>query len=357
LKILYDHQIFSMQRYGGISRYFAALHARISSRIVVAYSENEYIKHITLLMNTALGRWLFSGHFKRMYRWNRRFVQWHIKLGGYDVFHPTYYDPSFLVHNKKPFVLTVHDMAHETYPDIFWDSAEVMDGKRQLIAGASAVIAISEYTCKDIIRFFPQAASKVSVVYHGYTFDEQLASTPVAAPDRYLLFVGERDNYKNFLPMVTAIAPLLQEDNNLHLVCTGAHPFSAEEQQVLSDLKISPQCIQLNATDAEMKYLYSHALLFVFPSLHEGFGFPVLEAFANNCPVACSNNTALPEVAGDAAIYFDPLNADDMRASISQLLNNTGLQEKLKIKGRQRLALFTIDRCVENTVKVYQSVL
>ena len=102
LKILFDHQTFTVQRYGGLSRYFADLHTGlnklpgVNSKIATLYSENEYIKGLALPLNKALGKKLFAGHFGRTYRWNRRYIMLKIRLGNFDVLHPTYYDPYFL---------------------------------------------------------------------------------------------------------------------------------------------------------------------------------------------------------------------------------------------------------------------
>lgn len=363
MKILFDHQMFSLQKYGGTSRYFAGLNKGINeligytSKIAVLYSENEYLKDQQPVLNNVLGHKLFSGKPDLIYKWNKKFSKRYIKFGNYDLLHPTYFDTYFIKHNKKPLVITVHDMIYERHPDLFPDSAHIIIHKKQVIGAANAIIAISEHTKQEIIKFYPEVEDRISVVHHGYTLSTVLAQADLALPAKYILFVGERWHYKNFTGFVNSISSLLKRDPTLNLVCAGGGKYSEEESKGFSDIGIADQCIQLNATDAQLKYLYSNARLFVFPSLHEGFGLPLLEAFANDCPVVCSNNTALPEVAGDAAIYFDPLNAESMKGAVELVINNTQLQEELKIKGRQRLTLFAFDQCVQNTLKVYQSVL
>src|SRR4051812_43974399 len=131
MRILYDHQTFSTQRYGGISRYFFNLNKGlnaipgVSSSIATLYSENEYIKDSSIPLNNGLGRKLFTGHNNRIYRWNRRYSSYKIRQGNFDIFHPTYYDPYFIGDLKKPFVLTVHDMIHELMADQFTDNNDV----------------------------------------------------------------------------------------------------------------------------------------------------------------------------------------------------------------------------------------
>jgi glycosyltransferase involved in cell wall biosynthesis len=355
--------MFSLQKYGGISRYFAGLNKGINtligytSKIAVLYSENEYLKDQQPVLNNVLGHKLFSGKPDLIYKWNKKFSKKYIKFGNYDILHPTYFDTYFIKHNKRPLVITVHDMIYEHQPDLFPDSTHIILYKKEAIKAATAIIAISEHTKQEIINFYPEIKDRISVVHHGYTLDTTTEQVSLTLPAKYILFVGERWHYKNFTDFVRSISALLQLDPVLNLVCAGGEKYSEEELNIFLDLGITEQCIQLNATDAQLKYLYSNARLFVFPSLHEGFGLPLLEAFANDCPVVCSNNTALPEVAGEAAIYFDPLNAVSMKTAVELVLNDTQLQEELKLKGRQRLALFTFDRCVQNTLKVYQSVL
>jgi glycosyltransferase involved in cell wall biosynthesis len=362
LKILFDHQKFSLQRYGGISRYFSGLNdglnqqPGVSSRICVLYSENEYVKGYSFPFNNALGHRLFRHHRNRTIRWNTRYCRLKIKTGGFDIFHPTYYDTYFLDVLKKPLVITVHDMIHELFPELFPDAGHVIAQKKQLIEQANAIIAISHYTKADILKFFPHVISKISVVHHGY-MQADTAPAKLNLPARYLLFVGERWHYKNFKFFAQAVAPLFKADEGLQLICAGGGPFSNDEQLHLQQLGIGQKCRQISASEAELKHLYQHALMFVFPSLQEGFGLPLLEAFGNNCPVVCSSTTSLPEVAGDAAVYFNPNDELSIVAAVSSVLYGETLRQSLVRAGEQRLKQFTLKKCITNTLEVYSSVL
>ncbi|WP_345954534.1 glycosyltransferase family 1 protein [Mucilaginibacter sp. PAMB04168] len=366
MKVLFDHQIFSLQKYGGISRYFANLHRGLQSAghqsaITALYAENEYVKHDAFLLNNNLGESLWKGKLNKYYKWNRRFSRWSFKTRAFDVFHPTYYDPYFIKYLKKPCVVTVHDMVHELYPEYFPDATEVIARKKLVMERADALIAISEFTKSDIIKVYPQLANKIHVVYHGYLAPDgstdNLIKENVTLPQNYLLFVGERWHYKNFPLFVKGISPLLQANPQLKLVCAGGKAFTNAELQLFHQQRIGTQCQQMDVTDMLLQQLYRQAKLFAFPSLHEGFGLPLLEAFANQCPVICSNSSCLPEIAGNAAIYFDPLQPADIEQAAAQVLGDENLQQQLKQRGNERLALFTFDACVQNTIKVYQSVL
>jgi glycosyltransferase involved in cell wall biosynthesis len=364
MKVLFDHQIFSMQKYGGISRYFAGLHQGVNalpgnqSRISVLYSENEYIKNEAIPFNNNLGAKLFSTHYNRKYRWNRRYSAYYLRRNNFDVFHPTFYDDYFLPYLKKPLVLTVHDMIHELHTELFDNTAhEIIRQKKALIDKADAIISISAHTKSDIVKLYPHVAAKISVVHHGFVLNNSTHNPIPDLPHDYILFVGDRWHYKNFSLFVTAISGLLRSNKSLKLICTGGGAFTPAENELLASLHIQDQCMQMGVTDAGLAQLYRQAKVFVFPSLQEGFGLPLLEAFANHCPVVCSNITSLPEVAGDAAIYFNPTEPDSIVQAVTQVLHGPALQQELKNKGQQRLALFSFDACVKNTLNVYQSVL
>jgi glycosyltransferase involved in cell wall biosynthesis len=361
MKILYDHQIFSLQKYGGISRYFANLIKGVNGSgkgygyITSLFSDNEYILNEPLALKNPVGVKLFKNKPKRMYNWNRRFSRWSLRLRNFDVFHPTYFDPYFIKYLRKPCVITVHDMFHELYPQYFADAEEVILRKRSVMERANLIIAISEFTRKDIIKVYPHMKDKIRVVHHGYLKLTDQADTNDTLPGKYILFVGERWHYKNFPLFLEGISTLLQNNTNLQLICAGGKAFTKEELALFAQYKITGQCQQMDATDKILQQLYSQASLFVFPSLHEGFGLPLLEAFANQCPVICSDSSCLPEIAGSAALYFDPTKPEAILQMATRVLQDKELREELKKKGIERLKLFTFDACVQNTLQVYKS--
>jgi glycosyltransferase involved in cell wall biosynthesis len=163
-------------------------------------------------------------------------------------------------------------------------------------------------------------------------------------------------SYKNFPLFAEAIAPLLNQDKTLKLVCAGGGGFNADEENLLAKLNITTQCRQTNATDAELKQLYAQAQVFVFPSLIEGFGIPLLEAFSAGCPVAASNNTCFPEIGGDAIAYFDPTDKESIYNSIQSILSDNTTRYNFIKKGYERLKLFSIEKQVRATLNVYREV-
>jgi glycosyltransferase involved in cell wall biosynthesis len=174
--------------------------------------------------------------------------------------------------------------------------------------------------------------------------------------DKYLLFVGDRAGYKNFELFIKAAAPLLLK-HNLRLICSGGGHFTGAEKNLFINVNIAARVQQVSASDADLAALYANAEAFIYPSLYEGFGLPVLEAFYNNCPVIMSNTSSLPEVGGEAAQYFDPINQQSIAAAIEEVVSNKTLQYELRTKGKQRLGLFDFDKTLKQTINVYKQVM
>ncbi len=180
--------------------------------------------------------------------------------------------------------------------------------------------------------------SKISVLYHGYT--PLNCKSEVNIHKKYILYVGGRKGYKNFIRFVEALAPILVENEGLKLLCTG-NKLSQEEKELLLNLKITQKVFQSTVNEIQLMNLYKNSILLVFPSIKEGFGFPILEAWGNECSVALSNTDPFLKIAVDAAEYFDPLNIEDIRQCIGNLLSNEGSRKRLFEMGRNRVKIFT----------------
>ena len=148
---------------------------------------------------------------------------------------------------------------------------------------------------------------------------------------------------KTSIRFIEAFSLLTQKDSKLYLICTG-NKFSQDEEDKLSKLHIKNKTLQINASDKELSELYTRASLFVFPSLYEGFGIPILEAYACHCPIAISNTSCFPEIAGDAAIYFDPYSVKDIANTIEAIIYNPQKANELIQKGIKRLELYSWEK-------------
>lgn len=367
MKVLYDHQIFTSQIYGGISRYFFELLKNIKNNdeveceLSVRYSNNNYLKELNnLSYKTFLENYSFRGKDRLLNILTKKVSKKYISKKDYDIFHPTYYDPYFLNYSgRKPFVLTIHDMIHEIYPEMFPLKDKTAERKKLLAQKATKIIAVSENTKKDIIRFFNIDANKIEVIHLGSSFNVNGNSDikiDISLPKKYILFVGDRNGYKNFELFIKAITPLLIEDDELKVICVGGRGFKEVEKEKFKRLNIANEVSQYSVNDNVLECLYRKAVAFVSPSLYEGFGIPILEAFSCGCPVMVSNASSFPEVAGDAAIYFDPTEKLSMLHSIQKVIYDNNLRIELIYKGYQRVKKFTWEKTAKKTKKLYSSV-
>ena len=367
MRILYDHQVFSIQKYGGASRYFYELMKRFngnihSCKVATVFSENVYYnKDFNTGLNKLLPDFHFKGKGKFMAYFNKKKSFKVIKNGDFDVFHPTYYDNYFLDKiNKKPFVVTFHDMIHEKLSNQFVSlklDTKIFDNKRRLLEQSNKIIAVSETTKKDIIEYFDVDSSKIEVIYLGNSLQNFETGHNRLVLEDYILFVGNRAIYKNFIFFVNTIAKLLISCN-LKLICAGGGNFTQDELTLFHKLKLKDRVIfKQIVNDNILANYYYHALFFCFPSLYEGFGIPVLESFACGCPALLSIGGSLPEIGGDAALYFDPTNSDSLEQAATKLINSQSLRQSLKEKGRIRLKEFSWDNTFEDHLNVYRSII
>lgn len=369
MKVLFDDQIFTLQEYGGISRYFYELIKRgveendLDVNVSLKLSNNAYLNK-----NTYPGLHSFYPH--KNIKGKFHFIKWvnqtvsnrAVKKGKFDVFHPTYYDTAFLKHLPagKPFTATFLDMIHEKLSHKDEQLAidkTIYNNKKLLLERASRVIAISESTKNDIIEIFGVDKDRIEVIYLGSSFSAEQATDKRIIDSPYILFVGNRAGYKNFHFFLKAVVPVLTDNKELKVVCAGGRQFSADEKVLIEELKLSDRVIYKDIEDKTLANFYKYAEAFVFPSLYEGFGIPVLEAFACGCPCLLSNTSSLPEVGGDAALYFDPLDADSLRTSLSTVLNNKDVRNNLVEKGLIRQQLFSWNKMYTQTIEFYKSLL
>jgi glycosyltransferase involved in cell wall biosynthesis len=366
MRILFDDQIFSMQRFGGISRYFVELIVRLNrtagvkADLPLIYSDNQHsIESRLAFINVPFRDYSLPGKFRLhelLVALTEKNVKQQLSAGKYDIFHPTYYSSEFLsrLPKGKPFVLTVYDLTHEKiFPDY---KNDVAADKRQLLEKASAVIAISEHTKKDIVEVYKIPEEKITAIHLSTSVTKDNFEKVQGLPEHYILFVGSRGGYKSFIFFVEAIMDLLLMDETLNIVCAGGGVFIDKEVQFLKEKNIESRIMQVPVNDRRLSYLYQRALMFVFPSLYEGFGIPVLEAFACGCPVILSDSSSLPEVGDEAAAYFTPGSKQSLFETIKDLLDDETKRQELVFKGKQRVKQFSWDKMAEETLRVYKSV-
>ena len=378
MKILYDYQAFDIQRSGGVSNVFSMLVDEVKKRedvsVGIASTTNLYMLAqgypseetvLAGLMNAgkvdpATGPG--SIDWKRV---NKIYSKNAIMRGDYDVFHPTHYDPYFLEFGiNKPYVVTVHDLAFERLQNYIQFNEAMcfrdFDNRRDIMADASKVVAISEATKKDIIDIYKVPENKIEVVYNAYRKlpENYEYNNPFNFP--YILYVGTRQgplNYKCFIPFFNQIVPFMKEHKDFKLICTG-QKFTKFELDMFRQYGLEDRVENHYLNEDGLNNLYHHAFCFVFPSEFEGFGLPILEAYKNDCPALLNNIPVFREVAGDDGLYFDITDGKSLNANLEGLfsLSDDGRKDIIW-KQRHRLPLFTADKMAEGYINVYKSVL
>lgn len=363
MKILYDHQIFTYQAYGGISRYFYNLSVELSKlqdlRVSICSPVyiNEYLKvkppiflqgkPVTYIPKTAKIRNLICNFLG----------EGHVKNFNPDILHETYYSRSNSPDFLGPRVITIYDMIHELYPCLFSAKDKSSLLKKESINRADAVICISENTKRDLLKIFHVSEKKVNVVPLGFQQLEEARGSDRLLEGDYVLFVGNRAGYKNFSGLLKAfsLSPFLTK--NLKILCFGGGALTVQEKNLITQLGLIGSVIVASGDDSELARAYLDASAFVYPSLYEGFGIPPLEAMSLDCPVICSRSSSIPEVVGDAGEYFDPEKPEEIANAIERVICSSEHREKLVMNGRSQHSLFSWEKCAKDTLEIYKKLI
>jgi glycosyltransferase involved in cell wall biosynthesis len=284
-----------------------------------------------------------------------------------EIFHAT--EHLLLPLRSAPTVLTVHDLIFRHLPTHHkplnrWYLNLTMP---LYCRRANHIISVSEHTKRDLIAAYGLVPSKVTVVREAASSHFCPQSSEVIAsvrsryglPERYLLFVGTVEPRKNLGRLLSAFESAHAEGLADGLVIVGQRGwlyddfFAQLEKSPVRDRVILPGYVD----DRDLPALYAGARVFAFPSVYEGFGLPVLEAMACGVPVAASNASSIPEIGGDAAMYFDPLDVRSMSDALFRLLRDSELQGELRSQGLARAASFSWERAAMETRAVYDAVL
>jgi glycosyltransferase involved in cell wall biosynthesis len=365
LNVLYDHQIFQAQRFGGISRYFYELISRTleTPGLDVSLFMGLHINEYGLERHGDRARRFFGfkrPEIRRTHRIfdlaNRALLLPFARSARSGIYHPTYYADVALPGFSGARVLTVHDMIHELHSSHFSASDPTSRRKRQAVAKADRIIAVSHSTKNDLVKVFGTDPAKIEVIHLA----NSLQLVPRAQPVRekpYFLFVAGRSGYKNFDTLLCALVKARELRADFELVCFGGGRFSAAEHQRISELKLAGRVHQCSGPDQLLADLYRHATALVYPSLYEGFGLPPLEAMHYGCPVICGNTSSIPEVVGDAGVYFDVHDSDSagrLARKLEEVASHSTERARLTTLGREQVRKFSWEACARSTVSLYQ---
>ncbi len=364
MKILIDDEIFIRQRFGGVSRIFIELikaatnFPNIDLQFANNYSENEYLQQAKL---SKLRPFLKELNFPLKGKLTRLIVgglsHTHtnelLKKGDIEIFHPSFYSDYFFesLPKQTKLVFTLHDLTHEKNSDL------LSKVKERNLKRADHIIVVSAQTKEEMEHYYPFTKSKsVSIIHLAQNLPVQSQIVP-HLPANYLLFVGERGAYKNFEVVLAAYKILVQKEPSLYLVCCGGQNFSKTEKLKFKGANIANKVLHYKLNDAQLKYVYEKALVFIYPSLSEGFGIPILEAMSCQTPTLLSNIPVFREVAEKAALFFEPHKAQELAQQIETIRANLLVQTELKELARQRIKLFSWEKHIAKTYHVYNSLL
>jgi len=364
MKIVYDHQIFSLQNTGGASRYYYELLRYLSTvpevqtEVFVGFSGLVYPLQNLPPLNTNVKR--FPGVLPPgtpRYAINELMGNLVAILNRTsDIYHSTHCRFMPFVRARR-LLVTHQDCTYERYP-IFSHTKTVLSARKKVFKQADAIICISEATRKDLLDFYNVDPAKTRVIHLGVT---DLPRSQVAARElralmrrQYLLYVGRRAYHKNFIAFLRAFRDVqLHED--FDLLTLGGGDFNQEEAALVRALGLADSVVSVPiASDSLLAEAYAAARVFVYPSLWEGFGIPPLEAMRAGCPVVACRAGAIPEVCLDAAFYFEPDDKTSLNAILLRATNDEEARKRAIDRGREIAAKYPWEKCGAQTLAFYR---
>ncbi len=366
-RIKYDFQIFLIQKYGGISKYFYYLSKHITkknltSEIIAPIHINGYLKNKN---KKYFGFYLAleSNIIKRSFWILNTIVDFLVSiLSFYSINHKTFYSIYSDSHSSKKTknITTIHDMNYELFPKYF-KNANIISIKKKIACNKSdSIIAVSNSTKKDLIKLFKIIPEKINVIHHG--IDHQIFNKNnkknkiVEGLEPYILYVGNRHLYKNFDTLLKAYVRNEQLKKQYNIVLFGGEKLSTDEKQFIKKNEIESKIFLFEGSDYLLSSFYNSASVLVYTSIYEGFGMPILEAMACGCPVIAGNNSSIPEVSENACLLIDQIEREDiLENEMHKLLSNNDLLLEYSKRGIKQASKFTWEKCATEHLNVYKS--
>jgi glycosyltransferase involved in cell wall biosynthesis len=294
--------------------------------------------------------------------WSQIFLPIHLYLyRDIDVFFATaHYVPRFC---PIPQVVTIHDLSFLLYPEEFRkkDLYQLTRWTAYSLQKASHIIAVSKTTKKDLINWYQIPEERISMIYNGFDAEKEQSESDIThlhlKRQQYLLYLGTLQPRKNITTLIQAFTLMkdrLGETRDFKLVIagkkgwlTGGIELSAKTSKYKNDIIMTGY-----VSNATQRDLYEGAFAYVLPSRYEGFGIPVLEAMSRGCPVIASGTSSLPEIGGDAALYFPPENPQELYEELEKLIHSSTLRDQLIAKGKKRVQEFSWEQCGKETLEI-----
>lgn len=319
--------------------------------------KNIRIKAIPYTTRQVVARSLFEKWF-----WRRE-----EKKEKFDIFHSPFFHAPKLKQAKV--VLTVHDLRLCVFPKTYTFKRLIFlkYAVRQSVKRADHIISISDFTKKELIKYYDLSSEKITTIHEAINLSDfsesnikedrlEVSVVNKLYGKKYLFSLGHIEPRKNYSSLVEAFKELNKDLEDCYLVIAGKKAQGyAQFQKAIEGLD---SIIYLDFVSHEMLlWLYKNATAFVFPSIYEGFGFPPLEAAALGTPSAVANSSCIPEICGDAAVYFNPYDIDEIRKTCREIIINDELRNSLKFKSIENLQRFSWERNAQQTINVYNSLI
>jgi glycosyltransferase involved in cell wall biosynthesis len=357
-RVFFSGDAFRSQKFGGVSRYVVELSQRLPPEgfdcdVSVAFSRSEMLWTLPNGRGWALPAVLqIPGSSRLAHRAGGLVEQRMIRRYPQStIVHQTYYGTDRKW--KNPTVVTVYDMIHELFPSYFHPNDPTSRRKHRTVLAADHVIAISECTKLDLIRLFQVPPDKITVIPLSHSnrvgdYSPQLGDKP----DPYILYVGQRDGYKNFSGLIRCLAQL---PPNFTVLAFGGGTPTQSELGFLAQLGVSGRVRFLHGSDLELRQAYRSATCLAYPSLYEGFGLPILEAMAEGCPVVASNLASMPYVGGVAARLLDWNDERTVSEEIERLAEDPAWRSRTVNLGFENCKRFSWNETAIQTLRCYQA--
>lgn len=363
IKVNFDYKVFFEQSLGGVSKYIHELTNELNTldcnaKILSPFHINNYL----ISNNFAKTVYKFNLNYPRYTRKiieeiNKAYIKLYLKKNIPNIFHYTDFNKDYLENDFCKKVLTVYDLIHEKYHNFYKLPEDYKIKKKFFLEKMDHIICISENTKKDLIECYQLNEKKISVVYLGVRQERvtNLKKFTSIAKKPYILFVGYRKKYKNFFRFIKAFSNSKNLLNEYDIVCFGNEKFDNEELSLIKKYELNNNIYIASGNDDDLNDYYKNAKLFIFPSLYEGFGLPLLEAMKNGCPVCCSDTSSLSEIGKNAVDFFNPNSEDSIKNSIEKILYSDDYRKKLIYEGYKKVSNFTWNACAQKTLEIYRN--
>ncbi len=375
MRIGFDANPLSGERGGGIAKYITKIIEFLNSKKIKCFLFSQRKQNLKI-KGKFINPVIESRYNLGKPYWDNFVVPELIKKYKIDLYHaPANFGIPAHKENFCKTVLTIHDIAPVVLSDYYKRDSPRMLLEYQSYPGISAImtdriIAVSQNTKKDICKYFHIPRQKIKVIYQGddekirQSFDKKTLKElqeKYSFGDNYLIYLSEIALRKNHEKLIYAFAEFrkhINKDFKLLLAGKMHEKFVAPLKNIIKELKQEKNIIFLDyVTEETLSVLLSFAKLMVFPSLYEGFGLPILESMACGCPVACSNISSMPEVAGRAAELFNPYNTKSIADAMLKVANDEALRQKMIKRGFERIKDFSWEKTQRETFRVYQELL